>query len=168
MGGQSDEFMLAMKREFPAARTVVFQAFVDPNQLAKWFGPKGYTVSSVEFRPRVGERYRIEVQPPDGEHFYVTGEVCEVDPPSRLGFTFVYEEPNPDDVETQVGLSFRDLGESTEVDITQGRFKTAERRSLHHDGWSDSLDKLERFISAQTQLPTYQAFGAVAASRSTS
>ena len=149
MGGQSDGFTLALKREFPAVRAVVFRAFVEPNQLAKWFGPKGYTVAGVKFNPRVGERYRIEIQPPDGAHFHVTGQVCEADPPSRLAFTFAYEEPNPDDVETQVGLSFLDLGESTEVDFTQGLFKTEERRALHHDGWSDSFDKLERLISAQ-------------------
>ena len=149
MAGRSGEFTLAMKREFPAVRAVVFQAFVDPNQLAKWFGPKGFTIPSVDFSPRVGGRYRIEMQPPDGEHFYLIGEVCEVDPPTGLAITFVWEKPNPDDVETRVGLSFRDLGESTEVDFTQGRFKTEERRALHHDGWRDSFDKLARLISAQ-------------------
>ena len=149
MGGQSDGFTLAMKRVFPGVRAVVFRAFVDPSQFPEWFGPKGYTVSSVEFSPRVGARYRIELQPPDGESFYVTGEVCEADPPGRLAFTFVYEEPNPDDVETQVGLSFLDLGGSTGVDLTQGLFKTEERRALHHEGWSHSFDKLGRFISAQ-------------------
>ena len=144
-----DELTLAMKLELPAVRAIVFRAFVDPSQLAKWFGPKGFTVPSVAFSPRIGKRYRIEMQPPDGEHFYLTGEVCEVDPPSRLAFTFVWEEPNPDDVETRVGLSFRDLGGSTEVDFTQGLFKTEERYALHHDGWSDSFDKLERLISAR-------------------
>ena len=139
--------MLAMKRELPAVRSIVFQAFVDPGQLAAWFGPKGYTVSSVEFSPRVGARYRIEVQPPGGEPFHVTGEVREADPPSRLAFTFVYEEPSPDDVETEVALSFLDRGESTEVDLTQRLFKTKQRCALHRDGWSDSFDKLERLIS---------------------
>jgi uncharacterized protein YndB with AHSA1/START domain len=149
MAGQSDEFTLAMKREFPAVRADVFRAFVDPNQLAKWFGPKDFTIPKVEFIPRVGEPYRIEMQPPDGEHFYLIGQVSEVDPPCRLAFTFVWEEPNPDDVDTQVRLSFRNVGESTEVEFTQGPFKTEERRALHHNGWSDSFDKLERLISAQ-------------------
>ena len=149
MTGRSDEGTLAMKREFRAARAVVFQAFVNPHQLAKWFGPKGFSIPSVEFSPRVGERYRIEMQPPDGEHFYLIGEVCEVEPPTSLAFTFAWEQPNPDDIETRVCLSFRDLGESTEVDLTQGRFRTEDRRALHHDVWSDSFDKLERLISAR-------------------
>lgn len=149
MAGQSEELTLAITREFPADRAVVFQSFVDPSQLAKWFGPTGFTIPSVEFSPRVGERYRIEMQPPEGEPFYLIGELCELDPPRRLAFTFVWEQPNPDDVETQVGLSFRDLGESTEVDFAQGLFKTEERRALHRDGWSDSFDKLERLILTQ-------------------
>ena len=148
-GGQSDGFTLALRRELPAARAVVFEAFVDPNQFREWFGPKGYSVASVEFTPRVGERYRIEMRPPEGEHFHVTGEVCEVDLPRRLAFTFEYEEAHADDVETQVSLSFRDLGESTEVDLTQGPFTTAARHVLHEDGWRDSFDKLEQYVSAQ-------------------
>jgi uncharacterized protein YndB with AHSA1/START domain len=149
MARRADEFTLAMKREFPGVRAVVFRAFVDPNQLAKWFGPKGFTLPSVQFDPRVGARYRIEMQPPDGEQFCLIGEVSEVDPPRRLAFTFVWEEPHPDDVASQVTLKLRDLGESTEVDFCQRPFKTKERRVLHHDGWSDSFDKLERLLSVQ-------------------
>jgi uncharacterized protein YndB with AHSA1/START domain len=81
----------------------------------------------------------------------LTGEFREVDPPARLAYTFVWEQPDPDDVETQVGLSFRDLGESTEVAFTQGPFKTEARRALHRDGWTDGFDKLERLVSAQAQ-----------------
>jgi uncharacterized protein YndB with AHSA1/START domain len=59
----------------------------------------------------------------------------------------VYEDPDPDDVETLVELSFRDLGGSTEVVFTQGRFKTEARRELHRHGWTDSFDRLEQVIS---------------------
>ncbi len=132
----------------PAARSGVFGAFSDPTQLAKWWGPEGFTIPSLEFQPRVGGRYRIEMQPPEGDRFYLAGEFRELDPPARLAYTFVWEDPAPDDVETVVGLSFRDLGEATEVALTQGPFKTEARRALHRDGWTDSFDKLERLISA--------------------
>jgi hypothetical protein len=59
-------------------------------------------------------------------------------------FTFAWEDPDPDDVETVVELSFRDRGGSTEVDLVQGPFKTDARRELHRNGWADSFDKLER------------------------
>src|SRR5215211_2130445 len=149
MAARSGELTLEAKRVLPAAPAVVFRAFSAPNELAKWWGPEGFTTPSLEFQPRVGQSYRIEMQPPEGDPFYLTGEFREVDPPSRLACTFRWEDPDPDDVETLVSLSFRDLGESTKVDLTQGPFKTEARRALHRDGWSDSFDKLERLITAR-------------------
>jgi uncharacterized protein YndB with AHSA1/START domain len=145
---RSDELTLDMKRVLTAVPSVVFGSFSDSSELAKWWGPEGFTIPSLEFDPRVGETYRIEMQPPEGDPFYLTGEFREVDPAARLAYTFVWENPDPDDRETLVGLSFRDLGESTEVVLAQGPFKTEPRRALHRDGWTDCFDKLERLVSA--------------------
>jgi uncharacterized protein YndB with AHSA1/START domain len=136
-----------MVRELPAAPRVVFRSFSDPDELATWWGPDGFSIPSLDFDPRVGGRYRIEMQPPEGDAFYLTGEFREVDPPARLAFTFAWEDPDPDDVETLVELSFRDLGESTEVVLSQGSFRTEARRELHRNGWTDSFGKLERRTS---------------------
>ena len=147
MAAARGEFNLEMSRVLPASRALVFAAFSDANQLAEWWGPKGFAIPSLEFDPRVGAPYRITMQPPEGEHFDLTGEFREVDPPALLCFTFVWEPPDPDDLETLVELSFRDVGESTEVALAQGRFKNEQRLMLHRDGWTDSFDKLERLFS---------------------
>ena len=146
MTAQSGDLILEMVRALPVAPARVFAAFSDRDELAKWWGPEGFSVGSLDFEPRVGGTYRIEMQPPEGDPFYLGGEFREVDPPRRLAFTFVYEDPDPDDVETLVELSFRDRGESTEVVFTQGRFKTEARRELHRDGWTDSFDRLEQLL----------------------
>jgi len=44
------------------------------------------------------------MQPPEGDRFYLTGEFREVDPPARLAYTFIWEYPDPDDVEMLVEL----------------------------------------------------------------
>jgi uncharacterized protein YndB with AHSA1/START domain len=147
MSAQPGELTLEIQRVIATVPSVVFAAVSTPDELAKWWGPEGFTVASLDFNPRVGDSYRIEMQPPEGDPFYLTGEFREVDRPGHLAYTFVWEEPDPDDVETLVELSFRDLGESTEVVLAQGPFKTEARRELHRNGWTDSLDKLERFIS---------------------
>lgn len=149
MAVRPDELTLEMTRVLQAAPSVVFVAFSDPNELAKWWGPEGFSTPSLEFDPRVGESYRIEMQPPEGDPFYLTGAFREVDPPVRLAYTFVWEDPDPDDVETVVSLSFWDFGKSTEVAFTQGPFKTEARRSLHRGGWTDAFDKLERLFPRQ-------------------
>ena len=148
MRAPSDELSLAMKRVLPAPRAVVYAAFCDPTELAKWWGPESFSIPRLEYAPGVGVRYRIEMQPPEGDTFHLTGEFREVDPPARLAYTFVWEPPDPDDVETLVALAFRDLGHGTEVALTQGPFRTEARRALHRDGWTESLDKLERLVSA--------------------
>ena len=138
---------LELRRVMPAAPPVVFGAVAEADQLAKWWGPRGFTIPSLTFEPRAGDRYRIEMQPPEGDPFYLSGEFREVDPPSRLAFTFAWEDPDPDDAEYLAELSFRDLGGSTEVVLVQGPFRTEERRELHRGGWTDSFDKLEELVA---------------------
>jgi uncharacterized protein YndB with AHSA1/START domain len=142
----SGALALEIKRVLAADRAAVFRAFA-PDELASWWGPAGFTVPSLDFDPRAGAGYRIEMQPPEGDPFHLTGEFREVEPPTRLAFTFNWEPPDPDDVETLVALSFTERGGSTQVVFTQGAFKTEERRELHRGGWSDSFDKLEQLIS---------------------
>ncbi|MCA1698048.1 MAG: SRPBCC domain-containing protein [Actinobacteria bacterium] len=146
---RSDGLTLEMSRVLPAAPSLVFEVFTDPNELARWWGPEGFSIPSLEFDARVGESYRIEMRPPEGEVFYLSGEFRVVDRPARLAYTFRWEDPDPDDVETLVDLSFGDFGESTEVVLTQGLFKTEARRALHRDGWTDSFNKLEALLSSQ-------------------
>lgn len=150
MGGSSEALTLEIERILPAARPAVFAAFANQDLLSRWWGPEGFAIAAIQFEPRVGEQYRIEMQPPDGEAFNLIGEFREVDPPSRLAFTFVWAEPDPDDVETLVELTFRGPGEGTEVALRQGPFKTEARWELHRDGWGDSFDKLERLLSARS------------------
>ena len=144
-----EELTLEMTRVVPATPSVVFQAFTVPDELAQWWGPAGFTIPGVELDPRPGGRYRIEMQPPEGEPFHLTGEFREVDPPTRLAYTFAWEDPDPDDVETLVELTFRSRGDATELVFMQGAFKTEARRELHRDGWTDTLDKLERVLSTR-------------------
>jgi uncharacterized protein YndB with AHSA1/START domain len=143
----TDELVLEIERVLPAAPTTAFNAFVDPGELAKWWGPEGFTIPSLSFSARVGAGYRIEMQPPTGDPFALVGEFRQVDPPTGLAYTFRWEDPDPDDVETLARLSFRDLGEATEVSLSQGAFKTDARLALHRGGWTDSFDKLERLLS---------------------
>ena len=99
MTAPSGELTLEITRVLPADPSVVFGAFSAPDELAKWWGPEGYIIPSLNFQPPTGESYRIEMQPPEGEPFYLTGELREVDPPARLAYTFMWEDPDTDDVE---------------------------------------------------------------------
>ncbi|MFF0062542.1 SRPBCC domain-containing protein [Streptomyces sp. NPDC005279] len=142
---------LRLQRVLRAPCAVVFRALTEPRELARWWGPDGFTVPRVESDLRTGGGYRIAMQPPEGDLFHLAGEFSAVEPPARLSFTFRWEEPDPDDRETAVTLLLRDLGgRSTELVLTHGQFATDERYALHEEGWTQSLDKLERLMSADT------------------
>ena len=69
-----DELKLHLEKTLAAIPTEVFAACVEPDRLAEWWGPAGFTVPSVEWDLRPGGRYRIAMQPPDGVLFHLTGE----------------------------------------------------------------------------------------------
>ena len=152
MAARSDELTLHVERVLPAPRPLVFGMHVEPDQLERWWGPEGFTAPSIELDLRVGGGYRIAMQPPDGDHFFLSGEFRLVDPPARLAYTFRWEDPDPDDRETVVACTLRDLRDSTEMIVEQGPFATEGRRALHEQGWTESLDRLHALLTNRDQL----------------
>jgi uncharacterized protein YndB with AHSA1/START domain len=94
-----------------------------------------------------GTDYRIAMQPPDGDVFHIRGTFRAVEAPRRLVYTFVYEEPDPDDQETVVTLTFEPSDSGTRLVLEQEPFKTAARWELHRQGWTETLDRLEKSLT---------------------
>jgi uncharacterized protein YndB with AHSA1/START domain len=115
----------------------VFAAFVDAEQLRRWWGPSGFAVPSLQFDAVEGRDYRLLMQPAEGDVFHIRGAFRVVEPPRCLMFTFIYEEPDPDDQETLVTLTFEPTDPGTRVILEQGPFKTSARLELHRDGGSE-------------------------------
>lgn len=149
MEASSSGSTLRIARRFAVRRARVFSALTDPGDLRRWWGPRGFSAPRLEVDARPGGRYRIAMQPPDGDVFHVTGAFLEVAPPSRLEFTFRWEEPDPDDVETVVPISLEQPDATTLLTVTQGLFATEARRELHRHGWSDSLDRLDEALAGE-------------------
>jgi uncharacterized protein YndB with AHSA1/START domain len=140
---------LRLNRIVAAPRPVVFRACTDPDELAQWWGPHGFTTPHIELDLRVGGAYRFEMQPPEGELFHLSGEFRAIEPPALLEYTFRWDEPDPDDRETVVRLAFQDAGDSTEISLVQSGFATEARRALHDGGWTDSFDRLQGVLSSR-------------------
>jgi uncharacterized protein YndB with AHSA1/START domain len=152
MAAGPDELILHLERVMPAPRPLVFRMYTERDQLARWWGPRGFTAPRIELDLRVGGSYRIAMQPPDGDRFFLSGEFRHVDPPARLAYTFRWKPPDPDDLETIVAISFGDLGNSTELIVEQGPFATEARRALHEQGWTESFDRLHEVLTNQDRL----------------
>jgi uncharacterized protein YndB with AHSA1/START domain len=144
---ESNGLTLAMSRSLPLPPSAVWRAMTDPVELARWWGPRGFSTPHVDFEPRIGHSYRITMQPPEGDPFYLHGEFREVEPLSRLSYTFIWDPPDPDDRETLVVLSLEERGADSRISLTQGEFSTPARLELHEGGWTDGFDRLEELLS---------------------
>jgi len=138
---------IQVRRTFAAPRTQVFQAWVDPQVMTQWFarGPDMPPVTVVEADARVGGRYRVDCTcPPDNKVYKMTGTYSEVNPPTRLVFTWWWEGA---DIEpSRVIVEFRELGPaSTEVILTHELLPEPERDG-HRKGWIECFEMLERAL----------------------
>ena len=146
MNERAGGLVLELKLVVGAPRERIFRALTEPRELAKWWGPHGFTTPAIDLDLRVGGGYRFTMQPPGGEPFHLSGEFLQIEPPGRLVYTFRWDEPDPDDRETVVTLSLGDVADATQVSLSQGEFATEARLALHHGGWTDSLDKLRELV----------------------
>ena len=136
-----------MERRLPAPPAVVFGMHTEPEKLATWWGPTGFSTEPVELDVRVGGMYRLAMQPPAGEAFTLWGTFREVERPTRLVYTFCWDPPDPDDRETVATLSLRAVGSATDLVLDQGPFVTEARLDVHQQGWSETLDRLHEVLS---------------------
>ena len=142
------ELIFELSRTVEASPERVFEAMTDPEQVAQWWGPEGFTCPEVNLDAKVGGAYRIAMQPPEGELFHLVERYVEVERPSRLAYTFRWEPPDPDDRENVARIALREHEGATEVALTHGPFATEARCELHKAGWIDTLIRLASHLAA--------------------
>jgi uncharacterized protein YndB with AHSA1/START domain len=91
---------IVVSRVFDAPPELVFEAWTDPEEVVKWFGPDGFTTTIHEMDVRPGGIWRFTMHGPDGTDYPNRVEFIEVVKPERL----VYNH-GPD--AGSEGLSFR-------------------------------------------------------------
>ena len=83
-------FEITIKRTIAAPRERVFDAWLDPDILCRWFAPSDEMSCEVKaLDAREGGRYHIEMRGSDGESYNLHGEYLSIDRPNRLQFTWV-------------------------------------------------------------------------------
>lgn len=154
---EKENIRLQLTRVFDAPRELVFRAWTDEKQFAQWFGAAacgGAALRKVKADARVGGKYRLQVQKPDGEFFTSVGVYREVKPPEKLVFTWQFEKDGSGDdfeevepPEMLVTVEFKARGQQTELTLTHEKFASVESRDRHNDGWNRCLDSLGKFVA---------------------
>jgi len=130
---------------FDAPPELVFDAFVDPDQVAEWWAPEGFHVprDTVDVDARAGGRIHFTMAESDGGAEYpVRFEILEMSRPQLL----VMRSPAMPEVgiaePTLTRVEFEDAGAGTRVTVTQGPH-TDEMAGMAEAGWRGSFDKLD-------------------------
>ncbi len=126
----------------PAER--VFEAWTKPAHVKKWWGPGLVSCPDAEIDLRVGGRYRIANQFPDGKLIWIVGEFEVVAPPHKLVYTWRLEPGSQ--VPERVTIRFEPRDGATEVIVAHERIPDAASRDEHEQGWRGCLDGLAEYL----------------------
>ncbi len=128
-------FTLEQTYAAPAER--VYAYFTDPELLVRWFCPNPDLPTTAELDVQPGGGWRVEM----GD-WVVGGSYVEVEPPSRLVFTFDWEDD--DETATTVTVQI-----TPEVDTTRLVLEHEEyaNDSAHEEGWLLTLARLDGLLS---------------------
>jgi len=77
---------IVFSRVFAAPVDVVYRAWTDPEQLVKWWGPKGFSLTIGKFELKKGGVWDYVLHGPDGTDYPNRAVFEDVDPPRRLVF----------------------------------------------------------------------------------
>jgi len=143
------EAAVHLKQTFAAPREKVFRAWTEPEELKKWWGPAGSIVPHVEIDLQVGGSYRVGIQFPPEDVFYLSGTYREVQPPEKLVFTWRWERPDMDSGESLVTVEFHDLGNSTVVALTHEKFPNRDIADHHNQGWNNIFENFGGYIARE-------------------
>ena len=135
-------------RIFEAPRELVFRAWMDPDQVAEWYGPEQFDTPRelIRIDPRVGGRYELTmVQRGGGARFAVGYEIVELVEPELI---VLRSDPIPEvgmQEPTIVRVEFHDHGAKTRMTLSDAPYPVG--RGQAEAGWSAAFDKLAALVA---------------------
>ena len=142
---------LTITRELAAPRSLVWRAWTEPQQFARWFGPRGFTISRIEFDVRPGGAIRADMRAPDGTIFTNLGSFTEVVATERLAMLLRYEEKGEVVFENlnTITLAERDGNTLLTLDVRVIRATASAAKYLvgMDAGWQQTLDRLTEIVT---------------------
>jgi uncharacterized protein YndB with AHSA1/START domain len=137
-----------LHRVFRAAPEKVYRAFLDPDAMAKWLPPHGFTGKVHHMEPRVGGTYRMSFTNfSTGQSHAFGGEFLELVPHERIRYTDRFDDPDLSG-QMQTAVALRKVSRGTEVTIVQEGIPAAIPEEACYLGWQESLTLLAQLIEA--------------------
>ena len=141
--------IVRLHRVLRATPERVYRAFLDPDAMAKWTPPNGFTGKVSHMDAKVGGSYKMSFTNfSTGQTHSFGGEYLELVPSERLRYTDKFDDPNlPGQMITTVTLTKVSCG--TELRVVQEGIPEVIPTEACYLGWQESLALLALLVEAE-------------------
>lgn len=142
---------MVLQRVIRAPRTIVWNAWMNPETLPQWWGPDGYSCRTQRIDLRTGGEWVFDMIGPDGTVYPNHHLYTEVRPEERIGYTLHWGENGPKHADAWASLEEQDGA----TKVTLGMVFTTEAEFQEAKGFGaielglQTLGKLERFVQSR-------------------
>src|SRR5436190_1856452 len=147
MSGSTNTIRLHRVLRAPAER--VYRAFLDPEAMAKWLPPNGFTGKVHQMEAKVGGRYKMSFTNfATGKSHSFGGTYLDLTPNERIRYSDKFEDPNlAGEMETTIAL--KKVSGGTELNVVQEGVPAAIPAEACYLGWQESLILLAKLVEAE-------------------
>lgn len=127
----------------------VYRAFLEPDAMAKWLPPHGFTCQVHHQDAKVGGTYKMSFRNfGTGNSQSFGGQYLELVPFEKIRYTDQFDDPNlPGRMETTISL--RQVSCGTELTVVQEGLPEAIPVEMCYLGWQESLLQLARLVEPE-------------------
>lgn len=127
----------------------LYRAFLDPDAMAKWLPPNGFTCKVHHMEAKVGGTYKMSFTNfTTGQSHSFGGKYIELVPNQRIRYTDKFDDPNlPGEMTTTI--EFRKVSCGTELNIVQEGIPAAIPTEMCYLGWQESLVLLGKLVEPE-------------------
>jgi uncharacterized protein YndB with AHSA1/START domain len=133
---------ITITRVYDAPRELVWKAWTEPERIAQWWGPRGWSTSSVTLDVRPGGTFRLtSVSDEDGAEMTTLAVFREVLEPERLVVDEAAEDSWHEGAVSVVTLN--DLGDGRTEMVFRSTIQTTDEYRIHAAaGLGSAFDRL--------------------------
>ena len=140
---------IRLHRVLRATPEKIYKAFLDPDAMAKWLPPNGFTAKVHKMDAKVGGTYRMSFTNfTTGKSHSFGGTYVELTPHERIRYTDKFDDPNlPGEMQTTITLAKVSCG--TDLNIVQEGVPNVIPAEACYLGWQESLALLAKLVEPE-------------------
>jgi uncharacterized protein YndB with AHSA1/START domain len=140
---------IRLHRVLRASPEKIYRAFLDPDAMAKWLPPNGFTGKVHQLDAKVGGSYKMSFTNfSSGKSHSFGGTYVELTPHERIRYTDTFDDPNLQG-EMQATIALKPVSCGTELNIVQEGVPEIIPAEACYLGWQESLTLLAKLVEAE-------------------